>query len=78
MCSSRLPRPTILRNGIVLDKNFVILASAACAECKKCSETQRREDVLDLRASGWEDQKKATKKNEGPMKLDDVHDGRWA
>eukprot|EP00746_Dinoflagellata_sp_MGD_P067267 gnl/MRDRNA2_/MRDRNA2_27766_c0_seq1.p1 gnl/MRDRNA2_/MRDRNA2_27766_c0~~gnl/MRDRNA2_/MRDRNA2_27766_c0_seq1.p1 ORF type:complete len:693 (-),score=177.78 gnl/MRDRNA2_/MRDRNA2_27766_c0_seq1:134-2212(-) len=32
------------------------------------------QDVLDLRASGWEDQKKATKKNEGPMKLEDVHE----
>lgn len=32
------------------------------------------QDVLDLRASGWEDQKKATKKIEGPMKLEDVHE----
>jgi hypothetical protein len=32
------------------------------------------QDVLDLRATGWEDQKKATKKNEGPMKLEDVHE----
>jgi len=30
-------------------------------------------DVLDLRATSWADMKKATKKNEGPMKLEEVH-----
>lgn len=32
------------------------------------------QDVLDLRASGWENTKKATAKSEGPMKLDEVHE----
>jgi len=30
-------------------------------------------DVLDLRATSWENMKKATKKEEGPMKLQQVH-----
>jgi hypothetical protein len=30
------------------------------------------QDVLDLRATGWEDTKKATKKMEGPSKLEEV------
>lgn len=31
------------------------------------------QDVCDLRATGWEDQKKATKKLEGPKKINAVH-----
>jgi len=30
-------------------------------------------DVLDLRATSWENMKKATKKDEGPLKLQEVH-----
>merc|ERR1711953_302881 len=30
------------------------------------------QDVLDLRASGWVDKKLVTKKNEGPMKMDEI------
>jgi hypothetical protein len=32
------------------------------------------QDLLDLRSTGWEDMKKATKKNEGPMKLEDIYE----
>jgi len=34
-------------------------------------------DVLDLRATGWQDQKLATKSQAGPMTLEEVHNKAW-
>merc|ERR1711862_196000 len=50
---------------------------ARCSKLAKDQSLPKRtrfllQDVLDLRAAGWENKKMATKRPEGPKKLDDV------